>query len=68
KTGSPGKISKLQTTEDAEDRYENGDKDMTVEMDAAEQTDEDQDMSSEDEGESLEAVVKRYVRYVVQIS
>ncbi|KAI4902169.1 hypothetical protein NFI96_030350, partial [Prochilodus magdalenae] len=57
-TGSPGKISKLQTTEDAEDRYENGDKDMTVEMDAAEQTDEDQDMSSEDEGESLEAVVK----------
>ncbi|XP_072537792.1 uncharacterized protein [Salminus brasiliensis] len=56
--GSPGKISRLQTAEDAEDGHENGEKNSTVERDTADHVDQDQDMSSEDESESCEAVIR----------
>ncbi|XP_036435121.1 torsin-1A-interacting protein 1 isoform X2 [Colossoma macropomum] len=60
-TGSPGKISRLQVGEGAENGHENGDESMTVEMDAAGHTDQEQDMSSEDERESCEATMRKPV-------
>ncbi|KAL6458973.1 hypothetical protein MHYP_G00324450 [Metynnis hypsauchen] len=56
--GSPSKISRIQVGEGAENGHENGDESMTVEMDAAGHTDQEQDMSSEDEREGCEATVR----------
>ncbi|KAB5567376.1 hypothetical protein PHYPO_G00232060 [Pangasianodon hypophthalmus] len=56
--GSPDKISKLQTAKDAGDGHENGDQNNTVEMDVEEHEDQNQDMSSEDERDNCEAVMK----------
>lgn len=56
-TGSPDKISKIQMGKDGGDRHENGDQNNTVQMDAEESEDQNQDMSSEDESENCKAVM-----------
>lgn len=57
-TGSPDKISKLELAKDAGDGPENGEQNNTVEMDVEDHDDQNQGMSSEDESENSEAVMK----------
>ncbi|XP_076859995.1 uncharacterized protein LOC143512992 isoform X2 [Brachyhypopomus gauderio] len=56
---SPSKIGRLQMAGDAGDAYENGETKVPEEMEVVENADQDQDMSSEDESENCEAVIKK---------